>query len=77
MPKELKKVVALLENCDADASMEARRYEYLEPVSCSCQICSSINTSCESPQALHKSSVVRLIGTDIDDANIDYSVPES
>ncbi|KAG5667751.1 hypothetical protein PVAND_015721 [Polypedilum vanderplanki] len=54
VPKGITKVVIMLENCDPEAGLEARRYEYLEPLSCNCQICSSINTSCESPQLLHK-----------------------
>lgn len=74
VPKELKKVVTMLENCDPDAGIEARRYEYLEPVACSCQICSSINTSCESPQALHKSSVVRLIGPNVEESDNEYPI---
>lgn len=63
----------MLRNCDPDASLEARKYEYMEATGCSCQICSSIDTSCESPQALQKgTSVNKLITTDI--AEEDYSL---
>lgn len=66
------KVSVMLRSCDPDASIEARRYDYMEAISCSCQICSSIDTSCESPQALQRGgSVVKLIGTDIEE---DYSL---
>lgn len=63
------KVTTILRNCDPEASMEAKKYEYMEANSCSCQICSTIDTSCESPQALTRTggSVVKLIGTDLEE----------
>ncbi|CAM1154229.1 gpb5 (predicted) [Pycnogonum litorale] len=39
-----------LTNCDKGAEREARIYEYIEAVSCSCQICQSSIASC---QAMH------------------------
>jgi Cystine-knot domain len=61
------KVVIMLQNCDPDASPEARRYEYIEPVNCMCQICSSKSTSCESPQAIGKFNThVRLVADDLE-----------
>lgn len=58
----------MLRNCDPEASMEARKYDYMEANACSCQICSSVDTSCESPQALQKGSgsINRLTGTELD-----------
>lgn len=44
----------MLRNCDPDAGLEARKYDYMEPVGCSCQTCSSADTWCESPQQLQK-----------------------
>lgn len=41
--------VAHLKNCHPEAGEEARRYEYVEPVSCHCHICMSIDTECEAP----------------------------
>lgn len=46
--------VETLENCDPEASLEARRYEYSEPIDCVCKMCTSINTSCESPSNTHQ-----------------------
>lgn len=66
------KVSVMLQNCDENAGMEARKYDYMEAIACSCQICSTKDTSCESPQALNKgTSVVKLIGTDLEE---DYSL---
>ncbi|CRL02758.1 CLUMA_CG015835, isoform A [Clunio marinus] len=66
------KVIVMLQECDPNASIEARKYEYMEALTCSCQICSSIDTSCESPQALQKAmSINKLITTDIEE---DYSL---
>lgn len=66
------KATVMLRNCDADASLEARKYEYMEPIACSCQICSSVDTWCESPQHLQKpgNSIQQLITTDL---GADYS----
>lgn len=62
----------ILRNCDHETGLEARKYDYMEPIACSCQICSTIDTSCESPQALTRSgSVMKLIGTDLEE---DYSL---
>lgn len=66
------KVVTMLPNCDLEASMEARRYEYSEPLDCVCKMCTSINTSCESPHQLHnRAPLVKLVAApiSIDDYN--------
>lgn len=65
------KVVTMLTNCDPEASMEARRYEYSEPLDCQCKMCTSINTSCESPHQLHnRASFVKIVAAPIvDDYN--------
>jgi hypothetical protein len=65
--KGLTKVVVELTECEPEAGPEARRYEYMEPQSCQCHICSSLTTSCESPRALHKGQVTRLIGSSMDE----------
>ena len=52
-PTGVTKVITTLTNCDPEASLEASRYEYSEPIECVCKICTSINTSCESPHQLH------------------------
>lgn len=65
------KATVMLSNCDPEAALEARKYDYMEPIACSCQICSTIDTSCESPLALTRGGSIRkLIGTDTE---IDYS----
>lgn len=39
----------MLRNCDPDAGIEARKYDYTEPIACSCQTCTTSDTACESP----------------------------
>lgn len=41
--------VTYLKNCHPEASEEARRYEYMEAVSCHCHTCVSSDTDCEAP----------------------------
>lgn len=61
------KVVTTLTNCDAEADMSIRRYEYTEPIDCTCRLCSSSNTSCESPGQLthNRNPMVKLVAAPI------------
>lgn len=66
------KSVAILKNCHPLAGMEARRYEFMEPVSCTCQMCTSKDTSCEAPIHLRDGDGVRVLALGGDDDNFDY-----
>lgn len=66
------KVIAMLRNCDPLASMEARRYEYMEAIGCSCQTCSSSDTACESPQ-FKGTQIVQIMSVAGDEVEQDYN----
>ena len=66
------KVIAMLRNCDPLASMEARRYEYMEAIGCSCQTCSSSDTACESPQ-FKGTHIVQIMSVAGDEVEQDYN----
>lgn len=64
------KAVAMLRNCDEDAEPEARKYEYMEAISCNCHTCSTTDTSCEAPNEIRdefSTRVLTLAGPDPDD----------
>ncbi|XP_005182588.1 thyrostimulin beta-5 subunit [Musca domestica] len=67
--------VVLLGNCHPEADEEARRYEYLEAVSCHCHTCSTMDTSCEAPanNILDVKSGVKVLAlTGMDSDGLDY-----
>ncbi|XP_075149239.1 glycoprotein hormone beta 5 [Haematobia irritans] len=67
--------VAVLRNCHPEADEFARRYEYLEAVSCHCHTCSTMDTSCEAPASNIldvKSGVKVLALTGLDSDSLDY-----
>lgn len=68
------KIVTMLTTCDPEAGMEARRYEYSEPIDCVCKICTTHNTSCESPQQLthNRNPLVKLVASPIINAENEY-----
>jgi hypothetical protein len=61
-----------LKNCDPDAGLEARKYDYMEPTSCVCKICSSSDTSCEYPQQRIGKTTITFGSEDL--LNADYSL---
>jgi hypothetical protein len=71
VPAGRSKVTATLKNCDDEVGIEARKYDYMEPTACVCQICSSSDTSCEYPQQRGGKTHITF-GTD-DLLNADYS----
>ncbi|XP_065358738.1 thyrostimulin beta-5 subunit [Calliphora vicina] len=67
--------VAVLRNCHPEAEEFARRYEYLEAVSCHCHTCSTMDTSCEAPanNILDEKSGVKVLAiTGSDSVGLDY-----
>lgn len=53
--------IATLRNCDPDTEPETSRYHYLEAVGCKCQMCTSLDTSCEFPKEMHTLSAVKVL----------------
>lgn len=67
-------MVTELTQCDPEASMEARRYEYSEPIDCVCKMCTSVNTSCESPHQLphNRTPLMKLVAPSVADNEAEY-----
>ncbi|XP_055853030.1 thyrostimulin beta-5 subunit [Episyrphus balteatus] len=67
--------VAVLKNCHPEASLEIRKYEYMEAVSCHCHTCSSLDTACEAPgtNILEEKTGVKILAlSGADSTNLDY-----
>ncbi|XP_055597292.1 thyrostimulin beta-5 subunit [Uranotaenia lowii] len=65
--------VAVLRHCDKEADPEARLYEYMEPKSCNCQTCTSMDTSCEGPKQLSTDSVTKVFQLDEEEIESEYA----
>lgn len=71
IPAGRTKAHVMLKNCDADAGDDAKKYDYTEPTSCICQVCTSSDTSCEYPQQRGGKAQITFGSDDL--LNADYS----
>ncbi|EDS38374.1 glycoprotein hormone beta subunit [Culex quinquefasciatus] len=65
--------VAVLRHCHPDADPEAKLYEYMEPKSCSCQTCTSMDTSCEGPKQLNTDAVTKIFQIEEEEIESEYA----
>ncbi|EAT47389.1 AAEL001474-PA [Aedes aegypti] len=65
--------VATLRHCHPEADAEAKLYEYMEPKSCSCQTCTSMDTSCEGPKQLSTDAATKIFQIDDEEIESEYA----